>query len=572
MKAKRDLIRPLAALAVLLAVVVFVAQWDTAKATYNPTMAASVSDAEAGANADVTTTVTIAAPDFNFDVMISFTPPQFGMGAEDIPIGAHVADLDSENTLGLLNNVCITSLSAAFDMLNASTNTADTVSFDDGFADLDGNTLPDAVDKYPDFLNTMYPGITPVARSYGQASVAGTPVSMNFVVFEPGTTLHGQAFDASLGYGSVSVLNDPTADLAPGSITDFCTPLLSATTRFGITKDNPDTAADESGFVGSTNPTTGGDYTFTTFSRSQGDADGDGIENDLDTCPFDVNEGDPRVAGDGDPDNDGLDNACDPEPDVANTDQDDDVYLNRGDNCPLVNNPDNADADGDRIGDACDPHPNTVDGEGIDVTLTATVTVYGAGSIGIYRPSDGMWFLRNDNSGGVADLTFSYGAGISGAIPVVGDWNNDDTDTIGLYQPSTGLWFLRNTNTSGVADLTFSYGAGVSGGVPVVGDWDGDGDDTIGIYRASDGMWFLRNENTSGVADLTFSYGAGISSGVPVVGDWDGDGDDTIGIYRASDGMWFLRSTNSSGVADLTFSYGAGISDAVAAVGDWDGL
>ena len=189
---------------------------------------------------------------------------------------------------------------------------------------------------------------------------------------------------------------------------------------------------------------------------------------------------------------------------------------------------------------------------------------------GIYRPSDGMWFLRNDNSDGVADLTFSYGAGISGGVPVVGDWDGDGDDTIGIYRSSDGMWFLRNTNTSGVADLTFSYGAGISGGVPVVGDWDGDGDDTIGIYRSSDGMWFLRNTNTSGVADLTFSYGAGISGGVPVVGDWDGDGDDTIGIHRASDGMWFLRNTNSSGVADLTFSYGAGVGG-VPVVGDWDG-
>jgi hypothetical protein len=65
---------------------------------------------------------------------------------------------------------------------------------------------------------------------------------------------------------------------------------------------------------------------------------------------------------------------------VANTDQDDDVYLNRGDNCPLVNNPANEDADGDRIGDACDTEgngPNAVDGEGIAVTLTETVTITG---------------------------------------------------------------------------------------------------------------------------------------------------------------------------------------------------
>jgi len=377
MMVKRGMIRSLVALVVLLAVVAAVAQWDTAKATYEPTMAVSISDTEAGDNADVTTTVTIPTGDYNFDVMIVFTPPEFGLGAEDTPLGAYVADLKSEATLGLLNNVCITALPVSFMMVKATTDKTAMISFDDGFADLDGNTVPDAVDKYPDFLETMYPGITPVARSYGQTSVAGTPVSMNQVVFAPGTTLHGQAFDASLGYGVVSVLNDPTAELEPGSITDFCTPLLSDTTSFGMTKDNPETAADESGYVGRTNPTAGGTYTFTTFTVSQGDADGDGAENDIDTCPFDVNQGDPRVAGDGDPDNDGLDSACDPEPEVANTDVDDDVYLNRGDNCPLVNNPDNADSDGDRIGDACDPNPNTVDGVGTAVTLTESVTITG---------------------------------------------------------------------------------------------------------------------------------------------------------------------------------------------------
>ena len=218
--------------------------------------------------------------------------------------------------------------------------------------------------------------------------------------------------------------------------------------------------------------------------------------------------------------------------------------------------------------DSADPVSVTAgfDTSGINAALALPVA-----SIGIYQPSSGLWFLRNDNSSGMADLTFSYGAGLSDVTPVAGDWNNHATDTIGLYRASDGIWFLRNSNSSGGADLTFSYGAGISGAVPVVGDWNNDGDDTIGIYRASDGQWFLRNENTSGVADLTFSYGAGISDGVAVVGDWDGDGTDTIGIYRASDGMWFLRNDNSTGVADLTFSYGAGISGGVPVVGDWDG-
>jgi hypothetical protein len=352
----------------------------TSGPSFDPTVSCGVADDTLGANADVTTGFDLSAPDVNFESMVTFTPPEFEVAADaDVPDGALVADVDSGTTLGLLNNVCITALPAGFTMLEATTDTVDTVSWEDGFADANANDLPDAVDKYPDFLNTMFPGITARARYYGQTSVAGSPVSLNLVIFEPGVALPGlPVFDPGLGYPSIVVLNDPTSAPAPGAITDTCAPANITTTVFGISSDNPDTAADESGFVVRTNPTAGGDYTFTTYARSMRDADGDGIENDLDTCPFDVNEGDPRLTGSGDDDMDGIDNACDPEPDEANTDWDGDVYLNRGDNCPLVYNPDNLDSDGDHIGDACDTvgnGPDVVDGSSVERWLECTVYI-----------------------------------------------------------------------------------------------------------------------------------------------------------------------------------------------------
>jgi len=342
-----------------------------------------------GTNADVITNFQILAPDYNFEFesLVTFTPPQFWVAADtDIPDGAYVADLNTLSTLGLLNHPCITALPVGFTMLDCTTDRADIVSFQDGFADANNNGLPDACDKYPDFLNTMFPGITPRARMLGPSSVAGVPVSLNMLVFEPETALPGlPAFDASLGYPSIFVLNDPTAPPNPGqpitNLSDFCTPIEITTTMFGVSNDNPGTEADESGFVVRANPSIPGQYVFTAYVRSLPDADGDCIENDLDSCPYDPNVGDPRVAGSGDDDMDGIDNVCDPEPDVANPDQDRDFYLNRGDNCPLVPNgrkQDNqADADGDGIGDACDLNPDTPDGESIPVTLEAAVDISG---------------------------------------------------------------------------------------------------------------------------------------------------------------------------------------------------
>lgn len=372
-------------LSVLVAVLAAVAVVRVSDAiTFEPTLSASVSDSTAGAAADVTTEFGIPKGSAQFFAQATFTPPEFGVSAAaDMPLGALVGKLNANATLGLINGPCNSALPVSVDTMNATTDTSATVTFDEQFQDADANTLPDGVDKYPDFLTRMFPGLTPRARYFGQASVAGSAVSLNFVIFEPGSTLPILgALDPAWGYPAVSVLNnngDPGAVAAPGPITDFCTPLSTEVVVFGKTKDNPATSADESGATVQTNPEAAGTYTFRSRAISQFDADGDNIENGLDTCPYDVNVGDYTVAGSGDQDNDGIDDACDPTPTETKVDEDDDAYTNRGDNCPLVANgadPDNQlDKDVDSIGDACDKNPDTADGTPTDVTVTADVTI-----------------------------------------------------------------------------------------------------------------------------------------------------------------------------------------------------
>jgi len=349
--------------------------------TYEPTLTASVSSPAAGATADLTTEFGIPKGSAQFFAQATFTPPEFGVAKNPVTKGALVGKLNALATLGLINGPCSTALTVIFDSLDpdptagsgmfaASTNISDTVTFDDQFQDLDGNTLPDGVDKYPDFLTRMFPGLTPAARQYGQVSVAGSAVSLNFVIFQPGATLPAPlgTLDASWGYPSVSVLNnngDPGAVAAPSAITDFCTPLRSTVMTYGVSKDNPDTAANESGATVQTNPAAAGTYTFRSLSVSQYDADDDDLENGIDTCPFNkfVDANGDTVPDD--TDNDGIDDSCDPTPTQAAADPDQDLYSSRNDNCPLVANgadPDNQkDGDTDSIGDACD----TLGAEGI---------------------------------------------------------------------------------------------------------------------------------------------------------------------------------------------------------------
>ena len=177
-----------------------------------------------------------------------------------------------------------------------------------------------------------------------------------------------------------------------------------------------------------------------------------------------------------------------------------------------------------------------------DIPVTGDWIGKGYDSIGMYR--NGVYYLRNTNTAGNADLTFTYG--MQGDIPVTGDWTGKGYDSIGMYR--NGVYYLRNTNTAGNADLTFTYG--MQGDIPVTGDWTGKGYDSIGMYR--NGVFYLRNSNTAGNADLTFTYGT--TGDIPVTGDWNGDGINTIGMYR--NGVYYLRNTNTAGNADLTFTYG----------------
>jgi hypothetical protein len=357
--------------------------------TFDVSLTASVSDPAAGANADTTTNFSIGAGSAQYLATATFTPPEFTqtLGSE-IPLGAVVGQLNANATLGLINGPCNSALPVSFDMMNATIDTAAIVTFDEQFQDADANTLPDGVDKWPDFISRMFPGTTPIFRQFGQASVAGSAVSLNFVVYGPGSTIPGLgAIDPTWGYASVSVLNnngDPGAVAAPSPITEFCTPLNTEVTTFATSKDNPATSADEAGTTILTNPTSGGTYTFRARTLSQYDADDDNIDNTIDTCPLVANTGNPTVAGDGDQDNDGLDDACDPTPTETKVDEDDDAYTNRGDNCPLKANgadPDNQkDGDTDGIGDACDQNPTTPDAGSaspVDVTNTADVEITG---------------------------------------------------------------------------------------------------------------------------------------------------------------------------------------------------
>jgi hypothetical protein len=198
---------------------------------------------------------------------------------------------------------------------------------------------------------------------------------------------------------------------------------------------------------------------------------------------------------------------------------------------------------------------------GQDYTTQACPTCADKDTTGVFRPSNGLLYLKNLNITGFADVAINYG--LAGDYPVVGDWDGNGTATIGIYR--NGSFYLRNSNTIGFADFVFAFG--IPGDQPLAGDWDGNGTDTIGVYRPSTGQFLLRDSNSAGTPDYSFYLGN--VGDVGISGDWNGDGKDTVGVFRPSNGIIFLKNTNQTGYAEIALNYGLAGDQPV--TGDWNG-
>jgi hypothetical protein len=190
-------------------------------------------------------------------------------------------------------------------------------------------------------------------------------------------------------------------------------------------------------------------------------------------------------------------------------------------------------------------------------------------TIGVWRPSNSTFYLRNSSTAGAADFIIPFGQ--TNDLPLTGDWDGNGDDTIGVFRPSNNTFYLRNSNTPGAADIIVQFGQ--SGDLPVVGDWDGNGTVTIGVYRQGQ-TFLLRNSNTPGAADITLQFGtlngSPIYGGAPLAGDWDGNGTVTLGIHKPATDTFYFRNALSQGPVDVVVTYGQSGTDAPV-TGDWDG-
>ncbi len=319
--------------------------------------------------------------------------------------GAAAGGLDGLTTLGLAANPCNSTIYPNFIWWEAEYDITDTVACQpEGTADRWSNLATDGGDPWAGHADKDSPAVTqfpdctvrlfdpdgdgidtdgnpttigdqpvqPRARFAGLTQVppGGDWQMLQVVEFEPGdlqeafaanpgTTQHPYAkLGSELGYNQVTVLNDPKAViLQPSIVSDFCSTL---STR-GMLKGRIDTDGDTSPDIDRvTMPTTPGSHMVQARTQSLRDADGDGLENNFDTCPWTPNIDDPYTFSG--TDRDMMDPACDENP-AGPIDEDGDGYLNPQDWCPKVYNPlpaGETDSENTQLYNAAVPLPNAV--------------------------------------------------------------------------------------------------------------------------------------------------------------------------------------------------------------------
>ena len=144
------------------------------------------------------------------------------------------------------------------------------------------------------------------------------------------------------------------------------------------------------------------------------------------------------------------------------------------------------------------------DGDGID-------------TLGISR--NGKMFLANTNATVFADMEFWFGNPTD--IAFGGDPDGDGKDSVFLYRATSGFTYFTNSTPVGPNAVAPTHGT-LFFGVPtdrfVIGDWNEDGTDTVGVFRPSDTTVYLRNDNTTGPAHVSYPFGQ--APWLPVAGIW----------------------------------------------------
>ena len=114
-----------------------------------------------------------------------------------------------------------------------------------------------------------------------------------------------------------------------------------------------------------------------------------------------------------------------------------------------------------------------------------------------------------------------------GDLPVVTD-SGDGFAHIGVYRPSNGTWYLAGPTGTGQSATQW----GLNGDIPVPGHWSGTGQPSVlAVFRPSNSSWYVRGRAVTQW---------GLKGDIPVPGDYNGDGTTEVAVFRPSNSTWYI--------------------------------
>jgi hypothetical protein len=209
-----------------------------------------------------------------------------------------------------------------------------------------------------------------------------------------------------------------------------------------------------------------------------------------------------------------------------------------------------------------------------DIPVAGDFLGNGTVEIGVFRcPAPGrgvcQWYIDLNNNGhwdgNSGDALWNFG--VTGDLPVVGDWTGSGVAKIGVMScpPVTGTctWYLDIGNRHTYDPATVgAYLFGLAGDKPAVGAWAHKSGvaqvDQIGVFRCpASGVctWTvdslgLTAHSTNGPvpafspSDAMFNFG--LPGDLPVIGNWNARGEKRIGVFRG--GQWLVDNNGNGAI------------------------